>query len=91
MLGVNKMPTKYIESRLGLILLPHYFQAVNVTTGRGIDSYKKSPFLTVDEFVSPAQQRPAEIDDLSDSYLTEDDFELKTPHSPQHVQSNNQY
>ena len=35
MLGVNKMPTKYIESRLGLILLPQYFQVVNVTTGRG--------------------------------------------------------
>ena len=42
------------------------------------DSYKKSPFLTVDEFVSPAQQRPAEIDDLSDSYLTENDFEDPT-------------
>ena len=59
------------------------------------DSYNKSPFLTVDEFVSPAQQRPAQIDDLSDSYLTEDDSRLKmilkTPHSPQHVQSNNQY
>ena len=42
------------------------------------DSYKKSSFLTVDEFVSPAQQCPTEIDDLSDSYLTEDDFEDPT-------------